>query len=68
MLPGELLAVWKRKGVIWPRYSRLSKDDLAVAASLIEAYKNHVGKKKNVVKGFVASLRMRGTSTVSSEA
>jgi predicted nuclease of restriction endonuclease-like RecB superfamily len=60
MLPGELLAVWKRKGVIWPRYSRLSKDDLAVAASLIEAYKNHVGKKKNVVKGFVDELEDEG--------
>ena len=60
MLPSELLAVWKRKGVIWPRYAKLSDDNLEVAKSLIEVYKSHVGEKKSVVKRFVDEIEDEG--------
>ena len=60
MLPGDLLAVWKRKGVIWPRYARFSEENLEVASALIEAYKRHVGEKKRVLKEFVGELEDGG--------
>lgn len=60
MLPSELLAVWKRKGVIWPRYAKLSSDNLEVASSLIEAYESHTGKKKSAVKEFVDEIEEKG--------
>src|SRR4030066_1504295 len=60
MLPSEFLAVWKRKGMIWPRYSRFSEDDLTVANGLVEAYKNHLGQKKGVLKDFADELEDRG--------
>ena len=60
MLPGDLLAVWKRKGVIWPRYARFSDENLEVASALIEAYKRHVGEKKRVLKEFVGELEDGG--------
>jgi len=60
MLPSELLAVWKRKGVIWPRYARLSDDNLEVAGGLIEVYKNNVGQKKSAVKEFTDEIEEKG--------
>jgi len=60
VLPSELLAVWKRKGVIWPRYARLSSDSLEIASVLIEAYKRHTGEKKRVLKEFVSELEDKG--------
>jgi predicted nuclease of restriction endonuclease-like RecB superfamily len=60
MLPSELLAVWKRKGVIWPRYASLSDDNLEVAGRLIEVYKTHVGEKKSVLKGFADEMEDKG--------
>jgi len=60
VLPSDLLAVWKRKGVIWPRYAKLSDDNLEVSVALIEAYKRHVGEKKSVLKEFVGELEDRG--------
>jgi predicted nuclease of restriction endonuclease-like RecB superfamily len=60
MLPSELLAVWKRKGVIWPRYAKLSDDNLEVAGSLIEVYKNHLGQKKSAVKEFTDEVEQKG--------
>ena len=60
MLPSNLLAVWKRKDVIQPRYARLSKDNLEVASSLIEAYNRHLGEKKKVLKEFVVELEDSG--------
>jgi hypothetical protein len=60
MLPSELLAVWKRKGVIWPRYAKLSDDHLEVAASLIEVYKSHVGEKKSIIKEFTDEVEEKG--------
>ena len=56
MLPSELLAVWKRKGNIWPRYARATADSLEAANSLIKAYKDHVGQKKGVLKAFANQL------------
>jgi predicted nuclease of restriction endonuclease-like RecB superfamily len=50
MLPSNLLTVWKRKGTIQPRYAKPSTDNLQVASSLIEAYKQGVGKKKSTLK------------------
>ncbi|MCJ7768338.1 DUF790 family protein, partial [Candidatus Bathyarchaeota archaeon] len=60
MLPSELLAVWKRKGMIWPRYSRFSEDDLLVANSLINAYNGHIGQKKSKLKEFADELEDKG--------
>ena len=60
MLPSNLLTVWKRKGVIWPRYAKASNDNLEVANSLIEAYKRSIGKKKRVLKEFVGELEDSG--------
>jgi predicted nuclease of restriction endonuclease-like RecB superfamily len=60
MLPSELLVVWKRKGVIWPRYAKQSEDNLEVANGLIEVYKRHVGEKKRVLKEFVGELEDSG--------
>jgi predicted nuclease of restriction endonuclease-like RecB superfamily len=60
MLPSELLAVWKRKGVIWPRYARLSDDNLKVASGLISIYKSHIGQKKCVVKQFTDEIEQKG--------
>ncbi len=60
MLPSDLLVVWKRKGMIWPRYAKLSDDNLEAATVLIEAYEHHVGEKKAVLKEFVGELEDRG--------
>ena len=60
MLPSELLAVWKRKGAIWPRYARLSDENLEVAGDLIAAYKSHVGEKKSVLKEFIDEMEEKG--------
>jgi predicted nuclease of restriction endonuclease-like RecB superfamily len=60
VLPSDLLVVWKRKGVIWPRYARLTEENLKVASSLIEAYRVHVGERKNVLKQFANELEDQG--------
>lgn len=60
MLPSELLAVWKRRSMIWPRYSKFSEDDLSVANSLISVYSGHIGQKKGKLKEFVDELEDRG--------
>ena len=60
MLPSELLAVWKRKGVIWPRYARLSDDNLEVARGLVNVYRSHLGEKKRVVKQFIDEIEQKG--------
>jgi len=52
--------VWKRKGEILPRYAKLSNDNLEVAGGLIEAYKQHVGEKKKILKAVVTDLENRG--------
>lgn len=46
--------------MIWPRYAKLSDDNLEVATALIEAYKRHVGEKKSVLKEFVSELEDKG--------
>ena len=60
MLPSELLLVRRRKGRIWPRYARLSDENLEVAKLLTDAYSRHVGEKKNVLKVFVSDLEDMG--------
>ncbi len=60
MLPTELLVVRKRKDAMQPRYVEISQDNLQVAASLIDAYKQHVGEKKKVLKELVAELEDEG--------
>jgi hypothetical protein len=60
VLPSDLLTVWKRKGIIWPRYAKFSSDNLEVANGLIETYKNHVGEKKRVLKEFISELEYSG--------
>jgi predicted nuclease of restriction endonuclease-like RecB superfamily len=60
MLPSELLAVWRRKGTIWPRYAVLSAENLEVAGSLVDVYKRHVGEKKRVMKDSVDRFEGEG--------
>lgn len=60
MLPSELLAVWKRKGMIWPRYSKFSEDDLSVANNLIDAYDSHIGQKKSELKELTDEFEDKG--------
>jgi len=60
LLPTDLLAVFKRKGVIWPRYAKLSAENLEVAGNIVETYKSNVGEKKKAVKEFVGELEDRG--------
>jgi predicted nuclease of restriction endonuclease-like RecB superfamily len=60
MLPSELLAVWKRKGEILPRYAKLSPENLKVAESLIQVYSGHIGEKKKVFKASISSLEDQG--------
>ena len=60
MLPSSLLAVWKRKGEIQPRYAKFSSDNLEVARGLIEAYKANVGEQKKVLKAVVVDLENSG--------
>lgn len=60
MLPSELLLVRRRSGRIWPRYAKLSSENLEVATLLIQAYSRHIGEKKNVLKEFVGELENMG--------
>lgn len=60
MLPSEFLAVWRRKGDIWPRYARATKDTIEVANSLIKAYQEHIGEKKGFLKAFISELEDEG--------
>jgi hypothetical protein len=60
MLPSELLAVRKRRGVIWPRYADLSDSNLEVANSLIRVYQSHLGEKKSVVKEVIDEIEEKG--------
>lgn len=60
MLPSDLLLVRKRKGRIWPRFAKVSGENLEVATRLIQAYRDHVGKKKHVLKELVGELEGMG--------
>jgi predicted nuclease of restriction endonuclease-like RecB superfamily len=60
MLPSELLAVWKRKGEVMPKYAKPTPGALEAAATLIEAYQAHVGEKKKVLKAVVSGLEDEG--------
>jgi hypothetical protein len=60
VLPSELLAVWKRRGVIWPRYAKLSEDNSKVSEELIEVYRDHVGEKKSVLNRLTGEIEDRG--------
>ena len=50
MLPSNLLSVWKRRENIQPRFAASSADNLKVAKTLIETYKQSTGKKKSTLK------------------
>jgi len=56
MLPIELLAVRKRRGIILPKYAQPSDDNLEVASSLIGVYQSHLGEKKSVVKEVIDEI------------
>lgn len=60
VLPSSLLSVWKRKGVIWPRYAKFSSENLEVAERLISVYEGSIGKKKKILKAFVGDLEDTG--------
>jgi len=50
MLPSNLLSVWKRKDTIQPRFAEASVNNIVVAQTLIDTYKQSVGKKKGALK------------------
>jgi predicted nuclease of restriction endonuclease-like RecB superfamily len=56
MLPSNLLAVWKRRGNIYPRYKHIIDKNLRIAKSLIEVYKTSIGKKKSSIKDYLATI------------
>ena len=56
MLPSSLLAVWKRRGNIYPRYKHVIDKNLRIAKSLIEVYKARIGKKKSSIKDYVVTI------------
>jgi predicted nuclease of restriction endonuclease-like RecB superfamily len=60
MLPSDLLLVWKRKGMILPRYAKPSSSNDEAANFLITAYQEHIGEKKKVLKASVAELEDKG--------
>jgi predicted nuclease of restriction endonuclease-like RecB superfamily len=60
MLPSNLLTVWKRKGMIQPRYAKPSTANLEVARKLIEAYKHSIGNKKSALKKLADDLEDEG--------
>jgi len=60
MLPSSLLTVWRRKGIIQPRYAKPSTENLQVANWLIEAYNHSIGKKKSILKKAVDDLECEG--------
>jgi predicted nuclease of restriction endonuclease-like RecB superfamily len=60
MLPSNLLSVWKRKGVIQPRFAQPSADKLIVAKTIIETYTKGVGKKKYALKSVGEELEDKG--------
>jgi predicted nuclease of restriction endonuclease-like RecB superfamily len=60
MLPSSLLAVYKRKGAIQPRYAKFTPENTPVAFRLIEAYTSHVGDKKKALTAFVTELENQG--------
>ena len=60
MLPSNLLTVWKRKGVIMPRYAKFDTESLYLADVLIEAYKNGLGKRKKALRKIAEGLEDSG--------
>jgi hypothetical protein len=60
MLPGDLLAVRKKRGIIWPRYAEPSDYNLEVANSLIRVYQNHLGEKKSAVREVIDEIEEKG--------
>jgi predicted nuclease of restriction endonuclease-like RecB superfamily len=60
MLPSKLLVVYKRKGEIHPRYTKMSPDNLNVATQLIEKYAASIGEKKKVLTAFADELESQG--------
>jgi hypothetical protein len=72
VLPTNLLIARRRKGRIWPRYAKLSKENLDAANLLIKAYAQHKGQKKKTIKKIASKLEhtaydyrfIRGLSTL----
>jgi predicted nuclease of restriction endonuclease-like RecB superfamily len=60
LLQSNLLAVYKRKGEIQPRYAKLTSENLEAANQLIKAYTAGVGDKKKRLKEFVTELENQG--------
>ena len=60
MLPGSLLLVRRRKGQIWPRYAKLSSENLHLASLIIESYGSHIDDKKAVIRECVRELEDMG--------
>ena len=56
MLPAELLSVWKRKGHIQPKYAKLTPENLKIAQTVINEFKNHIGHKKKNLKVALSEL------------
>ena len=60
MLPSNLLIARTRRGIITPVYAELTRENLEVAERLIQAYKDHIGAKRGVLKEYIAELEDLG--------
>ena len=60
MLPSNLLTVWKRKGLIQPRFAKPTVENLKVASKLIDLFRGGAGKKKRALKQVADELEVEG--------
>jgi predicted nuclease of restriction endonuclease-like RecB superfamily len=60
VLPSNLLIVWKRKGLIQPRFAKPTVENLKVAGKLIDLFRNGAGKKKRALKQVADELEVEG--------
>jgi predicted nuclease of restriction endonuclease-like RecB superfamily len=60
VLPSNLLIVWKRKGLIQPRFAKPTVENLKVASKLIDLFRDGAGKKKRALKQVADELEVEG--------
>jgi predicted nuclease of restriction endonuclease-like RecB superfamily len=56
MLPSTLLVARKRRDTITPVYAALNDANRALAEQLIQAYQDHLTKRKRAVEAVIAAL------------
>ncbi|TRO46364.1 DUF790 family protein, partial [Candidatus Bathyarchaeota archaeon] len=60
VLPSNLLIVWKRKGLIQPRFAKPTVENLKVASKLIDLFRNGARIKKIALKQVADELEVEG--------